>query len=81
VNFHDPKLKGHLNQLTPNSELMEVLLCLVLCHTVILDSKKGIYTSASPDELALVYAAKQFGFEFLGMDSNNIITIQIKTNN
>jgi magnesium-transporting ATPase (P-type) len=60
---------------------MEVLLCLVVCHTVILDSKKGIYTSASPDELALVYAGKQFGFEFMGMDSNNKITIQIKTNN
>ena len=50
------------------------MLCLVLCHTVILDRKKGIYTSASPDELALVYAAKQFGFEFMGMNSSNIIS-------
>jgi magnesium-transporting ATPase (P-type) len=35
-----------------------------------------MYTSASPDELALVYAAKQFGYEFLGMDSANRISIK-----
>ena len=49
---------------------------MALCHTVIFDTKKGMYTSASPDELALVYAAKQFGYEFLGMDSANKISIK-----
>lgn len=52
-----------------------VMLTMALCHTVILDTNKGIYTSASPDELALVYAAKQFGYEFVGMDSRQTITI------
>jgi len=42
---------------------------MALCHTVILDANKGIYTSASPDELALVYAAKQFGYQYMGMNS------------
>jgi magnesium-transporting ATPase (P-type) len=49
---------------------------MAICHTVILDSKKGIYTSASPDELALVYASKQFGYDFLGMGSDQIIKIK-----
>ena len=48
---------------------------MAVCHTVILDEKKGQYTSASPDELALVYAAKQFGYEFMGMSSDQIIKI------
>lgn len=49
---------------------------MALCHTVIFDTKKNMYTSASPDELALVYAAKQFGYEFLGMDSSNNISLK-----
>lgn len=51
------------------------MLAMALCHTVILDTNKGIYTSASPDELALVYAAKQFGYEFKGEDSPGVISI------
>lgn len=35
-----------------------MLLALSMCHTVILDEKKGCYTAASPDELALVNYAK-----------------------
>lgn len=62
VNFVDPKLDSHLEELKKKSDnendLMDVILCMALCHTVILDTKKNVYTSASPDELALVYAAK-----------------------
>jgi len=39
---------------------------LACCHTVILDEKKGQYSASSPDELALVNAGKQFGYEFKG---------------
>lgn len=43
-----------------------------------MDAKKGQYTAASPDELALVNAAKQFGYEFLGLDSSDKATIKVK---
>lgn len=42
-----------------------------LCHTVIIDRSKGTYNAASPDELALINAAKQFGFVFKGEDEND----------
>ena len=56
----------------------DMLMALATCHTVIWDVKKGQYTSASPDDLALVSAAKQFGFEFKGKNSEEILTIGIK---
>jgi magnesium-transporting ATPase (P-type) len=46
-----------------------------MCHTVIWDEKKKQYTAASPDDLALVNAAKQFGYEFKGKNSEDIITV------
>ena len=58
VNFCDPNLQHHLDDIDNNPKLLDVILCMALCHTVILDEKKNMYTSASPDELALVYAAK-----------------------
>lgn len=42
-----------------------------MCHTVIVDEKKGTYNAASPDELALINAAKQFGYEFMGIDKDD----------
>ena len=76
VNFYDEQLDNNLNDIESHSDLKDVILCMALCHSVILDTKKNQYTAASPDELALVYAAKQFGYEFLGMDSANKITIK-----
>lgn len=54
------------------------LLSMSLCHSVIMDAKKNEYTAASPDELALVNAAKQFGYEFLGLDSSDKVTLDVK---
>jgi magnesium-transporting ATPase (P-type) len=34
---------------------------MALCHTIIIDVASGGYNSSSPDELALVNAAKSFG--------------------
>jgi len=52
-----------------------MIIFLSFCHTIIFDEKKGSYNGSSPDELALVYAAKQFGFEFKGkdLDDNYIV--------
>lgn len=44
------------------------MIFLACCHTIVIDERKGTYNAASPDELALVNAAKQFGYEFKGTD-------------
>ena len=49
---------------------------MAVCHTIIIDVKTGKYNASSPDELALVEAARSFGFEFTGIDSNDIMTIK-----
>jgi magnesium-transporting ATPase (P-type) len=54
---------------------------LACCHTIIIDQKKGTYNSSSPDELALVNAAKQFGYEFIDRDENDNIVILNKRRN
>ena len=56
--------------------LVRTVLHLALCHDIIIDEKKGVYNAASPDELALVNAAKQFGYEFAGMNADDIMTIK-----
>jgi len=61
---------------------------LAACHTIVIDKRKDPetgqeivkYNSSSPDELALVNAAKQFGFEFLERDADdNIVIYEKKT--
>ena len=58
VNFNDPKLEKHLKNGTNREELRKVLIFLATCHSIVIDEKKGTYNAASPDELALVNAAK-----------------------
>jgi len=61
---------------SPNHEaLLKTVIFLACCHTIIIDQKKGTYNSSSPDELALVNAAKQFGYEFKDRDSDDNIVI------
>ncbi|XP_072920242.1 phospholipid-transporting ATPase IC isoform X1 [Hemitrygon akajei] len=47
---------------------------LALCHTVMVEDNNGqiIYQAASPDEGALVTAARNFGFAFLSRTQNSI---------
>ena len=37
----------------------DVMMHLALCHTVVIDKKKGTYNSCSPDEIALLEGVKQ----------------------
>lgn len=61
-----------------NEALMKVLKHIVLCHTVVIDSKSGEYNSASPDELALLIGAKElYGALFHQKDEDNCITISL----
>lgn len=55
--------------------LEKFLLHMALCHTIILDERTGRYNASSPDELALVNAAKFFGAEFLKRDEDNVMQI------
>ena len=74
VNFHDPKMFENLKN--NDKDLVRTIICLAVCHDIIIDEKKGVYNAASPDELALVNAAKQFGYEFAGMDADDVMTIK-----
>ena len=52
---------------------MNVVFNLALCHSIIIENKKGeiSYNASSPDELALVNAAKFFGASFEDRDQDN----------
>lgn len=69
--FYDPTLMENLtiNKHITSPFIREFLIMLAVCHTVIPerdknDPQKTLYQAASPDEAALVKAAKEFGFYF-----------------
>jgi phospholipid-transporting ATPase len=77
--FNDMEDSSHENY----NNIHLFLQCLVLCNSVMLehDSKqqgKIIYQTSSPDELALVNAARLFGYVFKDRDINNKVHVQIK---
>jgi phospholipid-transporting ATPase len=80
VNFVDPKFYEHFeNEKGENYKYVEeVLLHLALCHSIIIDERKGTYNASSPDELALVNAAKFFGAVFERRDEENNVFITFK---
>ena len=63
--------------------ISEFLLCLSLCHTVLIDNKKRKekgyleYQCSSPDEKALVYFARSQGYILKNKSLDNIITLEI----
>ncbi len=62
--FYDNKLIEAINQNDEDCHRFFTLLC--VCHTVMAEDKNGIlaYQAQSPDEGALVSAARNFGFVF-----------------
>ncbi len=77
VNFEDPVFYNHFNDRSSVNykSIEDMLLHLALCHTIILDERSGKYNASSPDELALVNAAKFFGVEFKKRDEDNNMVI------
>ncbi|KAH9709267.1 phospholipid-transporting ATPase 3 [Citrus sinensis] len=68
-NFDDPRLLRGAWRNEPNPDACkEFFRCLAICHTVLPEGdespEKITYQAASPDEAALVIAAKNFGFFF-----------------
>lgn len=56
-----------------------MLLCLALCHTIVVQYREDAeeYIAQSPDELALVNAARFLGVKFVGRDEDSVITLQV----
>ena len=77
VNFHDQQFENIIEgeDSEYKQEIKNYLLHLALNHTVNLDRLSGTYNAASPDELAFVNFAKQFGMEFKGRDGDDNIII------
>jgi len=63
-----------------HNQVAEVMTHLALCHDVVINKNKGTFSSASPDELALVNGAKSLGFVFMGRDGDNNIHIKMPSN-
>lgn len=80
-NFFDEDFNSHFNN--PKHENYEFIrrfmTHLAICHTVVSEFKNGknFYNASSPDELALVNAAKYFGYDFIGRDDDNNIAVKI----
>uniref|UniRef100_A0A3Q3LTP8 Phospholipid-transporting ATPase n=1 Tax=Labrus bergylta TaxID=56723 RepID=A0A3Q3LTP8_9LABR len=57
-----------------DKDVSEFFKLLSLCHTVMVDNKDGelVYQAASPDEGALVTAARNFGYVFLSRTQDTI---------
>ena len=72
VDFVDPKFNPKLDA------SRELLLHLAICHTIICEHKDGgvEYKVSSPDELALVNAARYFGIQYDVRDDNQSILVK-----
>ncbi len=82
VNFDDQLFYKHFrDSKSENYDYIEkVLFNLALCHTIIIETKNGQinYNASSPDELALVNAARFFGVKFVERDEDNNMYIEYK---
>mmetsp|Transcript_29098 Transcript_29098/g.21641 ORF Transcript_29098/g.21641 Transcript_29098/m.21641 type:complete len:114 (+) Transcript_29098:521-862(+) len=80
-NFADNNFEDHLknSEHENHQNIKDMLVHLGVCHTVVVDFKEGkkFFNASSPDELALVNAAKYFNFNFTGRDIENNIEIFI----
>src|ERR1035437_6288631 len=72
VCFQDEHFDEHRNNPDHpnNANILKLIEILSICHTVIVEEKDGLisYNASSPDELALVSAARFFGYFFKGRD-------------
>lgn len=90
VNFSDPILDEHMRDVSCEnfSNINRFMEILAVCHTVIAEKAKGskgsdnlTYNASSPDELALVNAAKYFGYYFKGRDEDNNMLVETNFSN
>uniref|UniRef100_A0A803TNC8 Phospholipid-transporting ATPase n=1 Tax=Anolis carolinensis TaxID=28377 RepID=A0A803TNC8_ANOCA len=78
LTFHDQYLIEKIKQ-GKEPEIRQFFFLLALCHTVMVDNSELNYQAASPDEGALVTAARNFGFVFLSRTQNTITISEMGT--
>uniref|UniRef100_A0A8C3SSK4 Phospholipid-transporting ATPase n=1 Tax=Chelydra serpentina TaxID=8475 RepID=A0A8C3SSK4_CHESE len=79
--FHDPSLLEAILQ-NEDPVMREFLRLLALCHTVMVEEKDTgqlVYQAASPDEEALVTAARNLGYVFLSRTQDTITLSELGT--
>lgn len=80
-NLEDEAFKEHMNNKDHENHqnIKDYLTHMAVCHTVVAELKNGKiqYNASSPDELALINAAKYFGYFFKGRDDDNNIEVEI----
>ncbi|XP_072457638.1 phospholipid-transporting ATPase IK isoform X2 [Notamacropus eugenii] len=76
--FYDPTLLIAIKA-DEDKTVREFWQLLALCHTVMVEEKDGqlVYQAASPDEEALVTAARNFGYVFLSRTQDTITTSEL----
>jgi magnesium-transporting ATPase (P-type) len=75
----DKHLRDNTHENFYNIQLF--MTCLATCHTVLRDTKikdKIVYQSSSPDEMALINAARYYGYIFTGRDIHNNMFLEIE---
>uniref|UniRef100_A0A4W3HRR3 Phospholipid-transporting ATPase n=1 Tax=Callorhinchus milii TaxID=7868 RepID=A0A4W3HRR3_CALMI len=81
--FDDPTLLEHIHNNHPtSSQIQEFFIMMAICHTVVpeRDGDHITYQASSPDENALVKAAKAFGFVFTGRTPRSVIIEAVSRN-
>uniref|UniRef100_A0A670ZSB6 Phospholipid-transporting ATPase n=1 Tax=Pseudonaja textilis TaxID=8673 RepID=A0A670ZSB6_PSETE len=80
LNFYDHYLIEKIKT-RKETEIQQFFLLLAICHTVMVDASDGElnYHAASPDEGALVTAARNFGYAFLSRTQNTITISEMGT--
>ncbi|XP_063045834.1 phospholipid-transporting ATPase IA isoform X2 [Engraulis encrasicolus] len=74
--FNDPSLLENLQSNHPTAPvILEFMTMMAICHTAVPErtDDKIVYQAASPDEGALVRAARNLGFVFSGRTPNSVI--------
>ncbi|KAJ8407670.1 hypothetical protein AAFF_G00275270 [Aldrovandia affinis] len=74
--FNDPSLLENLQSNHPTAPvILEFMTMMAVCHTAVPERSDGeiIYQAASPDEGALVRAARNLGFVFSGRTPDSVI--------
>nr|XP_033812592.1 phospholipid-transporting ATPase IK isoform X2 [Geotrypetes seraphini] len=77
LHFYDQSLMDRVRE--DDSDLKEFFRLLSICHTVMVEEKEGdlIYQAASPDEEALVMAARNFGYVFLSRTQDTVTVSEL----
>ena len=84
VNFNDEKFFKDFQDPEHEKRISDFLFSLALCHTIIISENQDghiSYNASSPDELALVNAARYLGCFFRERTDDNEMIVRFKENN